>query len=112
MEELCKMERHLEQKHSRDYNEFSKKKEDKKAKRMEKTQRKQKRIEEKEEKRSEEGKRKREAETTKKILKDDAKATMDRFTGTGNMIWKYFHQLPNTEFLKCLKCHRYVFYLC
>ena len=109
MEEMCKMEKHLKQKHVRDYEDFSKKKEDKKMKRTEKTQRKQKRRDEKEEKKSEEGKRKREQQTTKQILKEDAKATMNRFTGTGNMIWKYFHQLPNTEFLKCLKCHRYVF---
>ena len=99
------MEKHLKQRHPKDYEEFLKKKEEKKMKRVEKNQKKQKRVDEKIERNSEEGKRKREKELTKQILRDDAKVTMDRYTGTGNMIWKYFHQLPNTEFLKCMKCH-------
>ena len=99
------MEKHLKQRHPKDCEDFLKKKEEKKIKRIDKNQKKQKRVDEKIERNSEEGKRKREKELTKQILKDDAKVTMDRFTGTGNMIWKYFHQLPNTEFLKCMKCH-------
>ena len=105
------MEKHLKQKHFKDYEDFLKKKDDKKTKRVEKVQRKEKRKYEKEEKNSEEGKRKRDNAATKDIMKADAKATINRFTGTGNMLWKHFHTLPNSEMLKCMHCHRYVFLL-
>ena len=102
------MEKHLKTKHFKDYENFVTKKDDKKAKRVEKIQKKQKRRDDKEEANSEQGKRKRELAKTKEILKDDAKATINRFTGTGNLLWKHFHQMPNSEFLKCKHCHRYV----
>ena len=102
------MEQHLKQKHFKDYDVFTKKKEENKARRVEKIRRKQAKMDKKEFKESEEGKAQKEVEITKKLLKDDAKDTINRFTGTGNMMWKHFHQMPNSEFVKCKICHRYV----
>ena len=105
---MSKMEKHLKQKHFKDHESFLKKKEEKKTKRVEIMQRRLKRKDKKEEMNSEEGKRKRGEAKIKKIMKDDAKATINRFTGTGEMLWKHFHQMPNSEFLKCKHCHRFV----
>ena len=105
---MSKMEKHLKQKHFKDHESFLKKKDEKKTKRVERIQKKQKRKEKMEEMNSEEGKRKRGEAKIKKIMKDDAKATINRFTGTGEMLWKHFHQMPNSEFLKCKHCHRFV----
>ena len=105
------MEQHLKQKHFKDYDSFVKKKEENKTRRVEKVRRKQAKLEKKEFKESDEGKAQREIEVTKKILKEDAKDTINRFTGTGNMMWKHFHQMPNSEFVKCKICHRYVIIL-
>ena len=105
---MSKMEKHLKQKHFKDHDSFLKKKDEKKTKRVERLQKKLKRKDKKEEMNSEEGKRKRGEAKIKKIMKDDAKATINRFTGTGEMLWKHFHQMPNSEFLKCKHCHRFV----
>ena len=105
---MSKMEKHLKQKHFKDHDSFLKKKDEKKTKRVERLQKKLKRKDKKEEMNSEEGKRKRGEAKIKKIMKDDAKATINRFTGTGEMLWKHFHQMPNSEFLKCKQCHRFV----
>ena len=102
------MEQHLKQKHFKDYDVFAKKKEENKVRRVEKIRRKQAKMDKKEYKESEEGKEQKERDTYKKLLKEDAKDTINRFTGTGNMMWKHFHQMPNSEFVKCKICHRYL----
>ena len=107
--ETCKMEQHLKQKHLKDYEALIKKKEENKTKRVEKVRRKILKLDKKEYKESEEGKAQKETDTIKKIIKDDARNTMNRFTGTGNLMWKHFHQMPNSEFVKCKICHRYFF---
>ena len=107
--ESCKMEQHLKQKHLKDYEALIKKKEENKTKRVEKVRRKILKLDKKEYKESEEGKAQKETDTIKKIIKDDARNTMNRFTGTGNLMWKHFHQMPNSEFVKCKICHRYFF---
>ena len=104
------MEQHLKQKHFKDYDSFLKKKEENKTRRVEKVRRKQAKLEKKEFKESDEGKQQREIEVTKKIMVADAKDTINRFTGTGNMMWQHFHQMPNSEFVKCKICHRYVIF--
>lgn len=103
---MSKIEKHLKQNHGKEYDEFLNKKDDKKKKREERKQRKDKRRQEKVEKKSEAGKRRREEAETKKVLFEDCKKALNMSAGTSKMIWQYFHQLPNSEMIKCLKCHR------
>ena len=108
IEEVPQTEKHLKQRHPKDYDIFLAKKDEKMQKHHAKLQRQDRRRHERDERQTDEGKQRRVDEMTKRVMADDAKSTISITSGTAKIIWQYFQELPNSENIKCIKCHRYV----